>query len=73
MNVIRIPRPLGLTNLIKAYKIDPTQESKQRVNEHVVKSYVDNGFTWNYKKISIDELSIYTGIPTQVLLMNITK
>ena len=73
MNGIRIPRPLGLTNLIKAYHIDPTESAKQRVNEHIVKSYVDNGFTWNYRKISIDELSIYTGIPTQTLLINITR
>lgn len=73
MNVTRIPRPLGLTNMIRAYHLDPTEENKQAINEAVVKSYINNGFTWNYRKRSVDELSILTGIPVPTLLMNITR
>lgn len=73
MSTLRIPRPLGLTNLVIAYKLDPTEENKQRINQHIVDSYINNGFTYNFRKMTVDELSKITGIPLPIILMNITR
>ena len=61
-DTIRIPRPKGLTNRAKS-----SINNIDSLYQHVVSSYIREGFTYMGVGLSINELALTVGVPSQRL------
>jgi hypothetical protein len=71
--VNRQPRPLGTTQLSLIYQHSPKQENKSLIIKHVIKQYILQGFTFNHKHITIDQLSSIINIDVHTILREVNR
>lgn len=69
----RLARPQGSTFLSLRYQETQTQEDKQNLFKQVVAAYTLQGFMWNNKPCTINQLSQILRIPTQEILIHISE
>ncbi len=69
----RQPRPLGLTQLSLNYQSSQNTINKNLVIKHIIKQYIIQGFTFNHKHITIDQLSLITGIDTILIIQEVNR
>lgn len=69
----RIPRPLGLTIISQSYQTQKTPEAKERIINHILTSYINQGFLFNGKACNLNELQALTGIPMTSIIRGLNK
>lgn len=71
----RIPRPTGITQMVKSLNLSPTRKKhkqlKERIQNKILYDYINNGYTICGKPYSLQELSVYLQIPTNKLQQRI--
>ena len=69
----RLSRPQGSTFLSLRYQETQTEEDKQNLFKQVIAAYTLQGFMWNNKPCTINQLSQILRIPTQEILIHISE
>lgn len=69
----RLPRPQGSTFLSLRYQETQTEEDKQNLFKQCVAAYTLQGFMWNNKPCTINQLSQILRISTQEILIHISE
>lgn len=69
----RLSRPQGSTFLSLRYQETQTEEDKQNLFKQAVAAYTLQGFMWNNKPCTINQLSQILRIPTQEILTHISE
>ena len=65
---LRVPRPMGTTELgLNLFK-QPTEENKQKLEEHLIRHYITNNFMYCNKHYNIEEVSLLLNIPSNKVL-----
>ena len=65
---LRIPRPMGTTEMGYQRSKHPTEENKQKLEEHLIRHYITNNFMYCNKHYNIEEVSILLNIPQAKVL-----
>ena len=68
-----VPRPQGSTFLSLRYQQSNTKEDKEAIFKHIVSIYTLQGFMWNNRPVSINQLSQILRLPTQTILGYISE
>lgn len=63
----RIPRPKGTTELSITNNKVHTEESLITLRNHIIKSYVYTDYRYNGIKLNLEQFSMITGIPTNLV------
>lgn len=66
-NIKRFPRPLGTTSLAVEYSLNPNDESRFRLYNHVVHQWLLSNGKFGGKYMDVNTLSQVTGIPTDYI------
>lgn len=71
--ITRQPRMLGLTFLSLQHQQHKTEESKQKLYQHLISQYTINGFTLQGRSMNIYELSQYLNIKPEQTMQYINQ
>ena len=66
-NIKRFPRPLGTTSLAVEYSLNPNDENRFRLYNHVVHQWLLSNGKFGGKYMDVNTLSQVTGIPTDYI------
>ena len=66
-NIKRFPRPLGTTSLAVEYSLNPKDENRFRLYNHVVHQWLLSNGKFGGKYMDVNTLSQVTGIPTDYI------
>lgn len=66
-NIKRFPRPLGTTSLAVEYSLNPNDENRFRLYNHVVHQWLLSNGKFGGKYLDVNTLSQVTGIPTDYI------
>ena len=66
-NIKRFPRPLGTTSLAIEYSLNPNDENRFRLYNHVVHQWLLSNGKFGGKYMDVNTLSQVTGIPTDYI------
>lgn len=65
---LRTPRPLGTTEIGLSLKKEPDNvELQSQLQQHIIRHYIQNNFTYCHKHMGIEELATYTSIPESLI------
>ena len=66
-NIKRFPRPLGTTSLAVEYSLNPNDENRFRLYNHVVHQWLLSNGKFGGKYMDVNTLSQVTGVPTDYI------
>ena len=69
----RIPRPLGLTLISQSYQTQKSEKAKERIINHILTSYINQGFLFNGMACNLNELHALTNIPMHTIIRGLNK
>lgn len=67
MNTIRIPRPIGTTELSRAYNVNNDEDKYQALIKSVIHHYIRNNFTYCMQSMNTEQFAKYINIPLSQL------
>lgn len=70
---LRIPRPLGLTLMMKEYRNTNNKELLTNAKNMIINQWSTNNFSYNGKQYSIEDIAKLLDMPTQQVIKKVTQ